>query len=158
MSGIEAAGLVLGSIPLVISALKYYDHGIMAIERARSYNRYRMTLIDALNEEQTRLENICEFILDGLVPKSRIERMISDPCGGLWKDEFLKLRLKARLWNSATQFEQTTKEMKAAMQELMDKLDVGSDGKVSSRSICFYFYNCRSNVKGYHVWLAVSKF
>lgn len=138
MSGIEVAGLVLGSIPLVISALKYYDHGIMTIERARSYTRYRMTLIEALNEERTRLENICEFILDGLVPKFDIERMIADPWGDLWKDEALKLKLRARLWNSLTQFEQTSQEMRTAMRELMDKLDVGPDGKVSSSyAYCF---------------------
>ncbi|KAJ6790295.1 hypothetical protein PWT90_09961 [Aphanocladium album] len=90
MSGFEIAGIVLGTIPLVISALEHYHDGVSAIQRWRRYQRERQHLARILKTEQIKLQNICEELLKGLVPDSQIERMIKDPFGLQWHDSQIR--------------------------------------------------------------------
>src|SRR4051794_4057127 len=72
MSGFEVAGVVLGSLPLVISALEHYRDGLRSIQRWRKYERELQSLVRNLETERAKLQNVCEKLLVGLVPPSRI--------------------------------------------------------------------------------------
>ncbi|KAK0631463.1 hypothetical protein B0T14DRAFT_559256 [Immersiella caudata] len=124
MSGFEAAGIVLGSLPLVISSLEHYRDGLRTIQRWRKYERELQSLVRNLETERAKLQNVCEKLLVGLVPPSRIEAMVNNPMGDLWQESNTQKKIRARLWRSWAVFEDTTRSMQSAIEELMEKLRV----------------------------------
>jgi hypothetical protein len=132
MSGFEVAGIVLGSIPIVVSALQYYMNGLGTLKNFRSYKRILKNLILALKTEHANLQNICEKLLIGIAPQTLIEEMIRDPFGDLWKEEEIFNKLRLRLWSSLQVFDDRVQDMREAIEEMMEKLHIGTDGKVGS--------------------------
>ena len=139
MSGFEVVGVVLGSLPLVISALEHYRDGLRAMQRWRKYERELQSLVRNLETERAKLQNVCEKLLVGLVPPSRIEAMVNDPTGPLWLETETQKKIRARLWRSWPVFQDRTRSMQLAIEELMGKLKrpAGSDVKVSRQDSQF---------------------
>ncbi|EMT71826.1 hypothetical protein FOC4_g10001415 [Fusarium odoratissimum] len=129
MSGFEVAGIVLGSIPIVVSALQCYMNGLGTLQNFRSYKRILKSLILTLKTEHVNLQNICEKLLIGIAPQTRIEEMIRDPFGDLWREEEIFNKLRLRLWSSLQVFDDRVQDMREAIEEMMEKLNVGTDGK-----------------------------
>jgi hypothetical protein len=127
MSGFEVAGVVLGSIPLVISTLEHYRDGLRTIQRWRKYERELQSLIRNLETERAKLQNVCEKLLVGLVPPSRIEAMVGDPMGDLWLEKDCQRKIRSRLWRSWSIFERNAECMRTAIDELMDKIGKSND-------------------------------
>ncbi|KAF5655603.1 hypothetical protein F25303_537 [Fusarium sp. NRRL 25303] len=130
MSGFEVAGIVLGSIPIVVSALQCYMNGLGTLQNFRSYKRILKSLILSLKTEHVSLQNICEKLLTGIAPQTRIEEMIRDPFGNLWREEEIFNKLRLRLWSSLQIFDDRVHDMREAIEEMMEKLNVGANGKV----------------------------
>ncbi|KAF5237771.1 hypothetical protein FANTH_10646 [Fusarium anthophilum] len=129
MSGFEVAGIVLGSIPIVVSALQCYMNGLGTLQNFRSYKRILKSLILNLKNEHMNFQNICETLLTGIAPQTRIEEMIRDPFGDLWREEEIFKKLRLRLWSSLQVFDDRVQDMREAIEEMMEKLNVGTDGK-----------------------------
>ncbi|KAF4877250.1 hypothetical protein CGCSCA1_v003779 [Colletotrichum siamense] len=130
MSGFEVAGVVLGTIPLVISALEQYRKGISTMRKWRNYPRELRSLIWNLETERVRFQDICEKLLVGLVSPSQIESMVRDPFGPAWHEDAIQARIKTRLWRSFSVFENTIKEIEKATKEMMTQLNVQPDGNI----------------------------
>ena len=126
MSGFEIAGVVLGSIPLVIATLENYLKGVRTIKRWGMYERELRSLIRNLETEKVKLQNVCEKLLDGLVSPSQIEEMVDNPLGILWTEEETQKKIRDRLWRSSSIFAQTVNEMKDAIDEIKEKLGEGA--------------------------------
>lgn len=137
MSGLEVVGLVLGSIPLVISALEHYRDGIYAVRIWRRYVIELASIIRQLRVQQCILMNICEILL-GDLGLPRIDAMIRDPFGPLWRDDNIKKRLTERLNRDYNVFEATVEDMSDAIQGLKERIGLGPDGKVSERPTCHF--------------------
>lgn len=137
MSGFEVAGLVLGALPLAISALEHYRDGLRAIQRWRKYERELQSLIRNLETERAKLQNVCEMLLTGLVSHSRIEAMVDHPLGDLWLEEGIRKKVRMRLWRSWNVFEKTLQDMNVAIDRLMNAL--GDTTRVNVR-ICGRLY------------------
>ncbi|KAF4450947.1 hypothetical protein F53441_6008 [Fusarium austroafricanum] len=132
MSGFEVAGIVLGSIPIVVSALECYMKGLGTLQNFRSYKRILKGLILTLKTEHVQLQNICEKLLIGIAPQARIEEMIRDPFGDLWREKEIFNKLRLRLWNSLQVFDARVQDMKEAIEEMMKKLNIGTGANVGS--------------------------
>ena len=132
MSGLEVVGVVLGSIPLVISALEHYGHGLSTLQRWRKYERELKSLIRNLGTEQVKLQNVCEKLLDGLVSPSKIEAMINHPFGDMWKEEDTRRKIRVRLWKGFDVFEVTIGDIRIAVDKVKERIDSQRGGKVSS--------------------------
>ncbi|KAF4963441.1 hypothetical protein FSARC_8538 [Fusarium sarcochroum] len=132
MSGFEVAGIVLGSIPIVVSALEFYMKGVGTLQNFRSYKRTLKSLILTLKTEHVNLQNICEKLLVGIAPQTRIEEMIRDPFGGLWKEAEILNKLRLRLWTSLQVFDERAQDMREAIEEMIDKLNCGPNSKSES--------------------------
>ena len=132
MSGFEVAGIVLGSVPILVSALQLYIKGASTLQKWRFYTRELKSLIRSLETEQTKLQNVCERLLVNIVPETNIEDMINDPFGPLWKDETTARKIHERLWRSAKVFKDNVLDMNEAVEEIKEKLSLGPDGKVSA--------------------------
>ncbi|KAF3802455.1 hypothetical protein GCG54_00003258 [Colletotrichum gloeosporioides] len=137
MSGFEVAGVVLGTIPLVISALEHYKQGISTIRTWRNYNRELRILILSLETERVRFQDVCEKLLVGLVSPCQIESMVEDPFGPAWHEDVIQAKIKARLWRSFSIFEDIVKDMEEATKEMMKKLDLQPDGKIKWQEATF---------------------
>ncbi|KAF4332065.1 hypothetical protein FBEOM_14144 [Fusarium beomiforme] len=129
MSGFEVAGIVLGSIPIVVSALEGYMRGLGTLQNFRSYKRILKSLILTLKTEHINLQNICEKLLIGIAPQTRIEEMIRDPFGDLWREEEIFNKLRLRLWTSLQVFDDRVQDMREAIEGMMEKLNISTDGK-----------------------------
>lgn len=99
MSGIEVVGVVLGTIPLLISALEHYRHSASAIRIWRRYDRELKSLTTDLENERIRLQDVSEKLLTGIVPDSKVDDMVNDPFGPAWHEDAVRKMIEARLWN-----------------------------------------------------------
>lgn len=127
MSGFEVAGAVLGAIPLVISALEHYKNGVRTIQRWRRYDKELQCLIRNIETERVKLQNVCEKLLDGLVPPSQIDAMVENPGGDLWMNEEIQKKIRARLWRSWAVFEETLKDIQVAIMDISERVGSGID-------------------------------
>ncbi|KAK4162356.1 hypothetical protein QBC43DRAFT_356135 [Cladorrhinum sp. PSN259] len=126
MSGFEVAGVVLGSLPLVISAVEAYMNFLKDwASELRSIHR-------DLKTERTRLYNVCEQLLLDIVPAWNIEPMLQDPMGPLWQIKEANDKIRRVLCNSYGPFEVTVAEVKDAIDNLAQrlKIDITRDGQV----------------------------
>ncbi len=135
MSGFEIAGVVLGSLPIVVSALQLYIKGASMMQKWRLYARELRSLIRTLETEHGKLENVCAKLLMGIVPETQIETMIKDPLGQAWQNRDITAKIRLRLWRSFKIFEDNLRDMNEAMGELKSKLGLGPDGKVCAMSL-----------------------
>lgn len=132
MSGFEVAGIVLGTLPLVVTALETYSNFLRDWGKApaelRSLNRQ-------LSTERVRLCNVCEQLISDVVPQRDVEPMLQDPFGPLWQEKDTNDRIRQRLWDSYGPFEDTVKEVEEALNSVMQRLriDVSPSGKVRKR-------------------------
>lgn len=110
----EAAGLVLGVIPLVFYALdKYQD----CLKFGRSYAKYKDTLMSIRDEV-----SVQQMLFHGTM-----ETM------GLYKSTYAELEecLQARFPDNHMQFMRCIKKMADTIDELMVKLEIDAISKVS---------------------------
>lgn len=67
VTGVETAGLVLGSIPLILSGLEFYANGIAITKRYRRYHEEFKSMIVELQTEYTMCVNSINMLLVGIV-------------------------------------------------------------------------------------------
>ncbi|GAP93126.1 hypothetical protein SAMD00023353_6800200 [Rosellinia necatrix] len=132
MSGFEVAGLVLGAVPLLISALEHYGDGWSTLKRWRKYEHELRSVERNLHTERVKLQNVCEKLLVGIVPESQIEAMIKDPLGSLWRDERTHRKIQSRLWEGYGLFEDTIADIKKAVDEMKERIENQSGKKAST--------------------------
>lgn len=131
MSGFEIAGVILGSIPLVVATLENYGKGLSTLQRWRRYQRELQSLIRNLETERIKLQNVCEKLLIGLVPDSRIEALIDNPMGDLWKEEETLRKIRFRLGEGFNVFEAIVSALKITIDEMGRRIDSQKDGMMS---------------------------
>lgn len=134
----EAAGLVLGVIPLTIQGLTTYRNILSSIRTAK---RDLDCLIRDLETEQQILQNTCEILLKGIAPDSVLDAMIEKPFGANWDVYNDEVRL--RLWPSATLFKERIEEMLGAAVELQRRLAIDGNGKVSKVAFLHLYISIR---------------
>ncbi|KAF4966701.1 hypothetical protein FSARC_5645 [Fusarium sarcochroum] len=118
----EVAGLVLGAIPIASEGLKTVKKGFIKLRKWRRYEMEIDSIVSKLETQQTRLQDVCDKLLNDLVPQSRIERLIKNPLS--FRDEpNLERKLTLRLWRGYFIFETTVKEIKAAVDQIREKVD-----------------------------------
>ncbi|RGP65705.1 hypothetical protein FLONG3_9098 [Fusarium longipes] len=121
MSGFEVVGIVLGSLPLLVTALETYckfmrDWG-KAPSELKSLNRQ-------LTTERAKLYNVCDLLISDVVPQRDIEPMLLSPFGPLWRVPETNDRIRRRLWDAYGPFEQTIVEIQEALEAIMARLRV----------------------------------
>lgn len=143
MSGLEVIGVVLGSIPLIISALEHYRDGATAIKRFRRYDREKQSVVRNLKTERVKMQNVCEKLLEDLVAKSQIQAMTQNPFGQLWQEDSIKRKIRERLEESIEVFESIVVDIKDAILEMMKRLGLDSGENVSDHSHTQIFTHLR---------------
>lgn len=129
MSGFEIAGIILASLPLIISALENYNEVIDTYKRARKYKIEIRRIKHDFDAESAIFLDTLEHLVDGLVPPKQFEELLKEPSSELWKDETLNKRLQGRLGRSYPVYTNSVHEMNATIQHFVERLDLDELGK-----------------------------
>jgi hypothetical protein len=139
-TGIEVAGLVLATIPLVLAGLELYANGISATRRYLRYSREFKELVEDLRAEHTIYLNSIQILLFGVVSQNDMTRFLTEPCGDRWKEDKFDQKLRKRLGQTYGSYLETIAKMNDAAEEFKQRLRLDSSGKV-----------CSNMVRSYHV-------
>jgi hypothetical protein len=130
ITGVETAGLVLASFPLIISALEHYREGF---EPIKDWWRFRTDFISFIHviSGQSLLfdENLEELLSPIIRSDAEMNVLLEDPMGQAWHDTNLEEGLRARLPKSFELYKHIIMDIKACMDKLQKKLDM-QNGKV----------------------------
>ncbi|KAF2470024.1 uncharacterized protein BDR25DRAFT_304010 [Lindgomyces ingoldianus] len=127
MSGFEIAGVVLGSLPLIISALEHYAEGIATAKRFWKYKTELRSLILQVNTERGIFINTLEQLLTGIVRGEHMDDFLSNR--DLWKEKYVDAKLKSRLRGAYDIYLGNVRGMEIELRKMMEKLVLGPDGK-----------------------------
>lgn len=128
MSGFEVAGIVLGSLPLIIAALEHYAEGVATAKRFWKYKSELRSLVLQINTERGIYINTLEQLLTGIVRVEHMADFLSNT--GTWRDSDVEPKLKDRLRGAYAIYMDNVKGMEVVLETMMEKLALGADGKV----------------------------
>jgi hypothetical protein len=101
MSGIEVVGLVLGAIPLAISALEHYKEGIDVISDFRKYRSILKSLKTKLSIQEELFRGTLQRLLLSELSAFEVRALFPEPGEGgnsnLWGTEGIRDKLQKKL-------------------------------------------------------------
>lgn len=138
MSGIEIVGLVLGGLPLIISALEHYEEGVSTISRLVYYKREIRSIVEALATENAMFKNSCEQLLNDFLTPVDLAEMLQNPRGEMWSQPSIASELQSRLGRSYDIYMIHVNNMDNTIKKLITRLDLDENGKVRHLADKFY--------------------
>ena len=129
VTGVETAGLVLASIPLILSGLEFYAKGIAVSKRYWKFQQICKDLCNELRTEEVMCRNSLQRLLIGVVQDKNMEDFLEDPRGEKWKEEKFERKLKDRLGPTYETYIETINRMKDATDVFISKLKLDVSGK-----------------------------
>lgn len=122
----EATGVALAILPLLLNQLDDYVQGLQTLKSFRS-KRYRRTLYEYFSNigtQHTLFLNTLERILDGVVEyEDDIDELINNPSGGCWQRVELQKKLENKLGRSYAPFMAEMNQLSGLLQDLKAKLN-----------------------------------
>jgi hypothetical protein len=133
MSGFEAASLILGAIPLVISSLEHYKQGISVFRQAS----LEIERIEAeLKFQQIVFQQTLQVLLHRTLPESELRELLSDRRSSKWQSEEVESGLKKSLGDDGyTIFMDSVSQLFDTVSSLEKSLRNITDGSKGNRSI-----------------------
>jgi hypothetical protein len=136
MAGIEVVGIILSSLPLVISAVEHYRDGLQPIKEYTHYERTLRGLRIRLKIQQNLFEGTVKRVLVSELSQYELQSLFPTPdvpaqASG-WGSEEVEEKLRKKLGVQYQSFMDVVIEMETSMAELMFKLDLDMSGKVES--------------------------
>jgi hypothetical protein len=132
MSGLEVAGVLLGTFPLIISGLEHWrDVAKVGGFFWRVRKEYMKCRSDVQFHEIVYKRNLKELLLPILNDSDEVKRLVGDPGGRDWTNGTLQKQLEARLDESYGIYMGIIQEMNETAEELRKEL---SFDKVSVQS------------------------
>jgi uncharacterized protein YciU (UPF0263 family) len=129
ITGVETAGLVLGSIPIILAGLEYYAKGIAVSQRYWKFQLVCKNLCHVLRTEETMCRNSLQNLLIGVVQEKNMEAFLNDPRGERWKEPKFEKKLKDRLGPAYDIYIGTINQMKEITDIFLSKLELDDSGK-----------------------------
>ncbi|KAF9701009.1 hypothetical protein EKO04_000314 [Ascochyta lentis] len=128
-TGIEIAGLVLGSLPLLLAGLEFYGKGIAVTKRYRKYSTEIEMLVGELKCEIAVYQNSIESLVLGIVEAKNVTKFLADPGGELWMEVSFERKLKKRLGASYDSYLDTVLRLRIAVENFKERLKLDSSGE-----------------------------
>ena len=130
MSGLEIVGVVLGALPLVISALERYEEGA---NTAKRYWRYKTELRSLGLQVQTEhgiFIDTLEQLLTGIVRAEHMSDVVASTGGDAWQKWGIDVKLRDRLGGAYEIYADNVEDMNSASDAMKVKLALDPDGQV----------------------------
>ncbi|KAK8093414.1 hypothetical protein PG997_000099 [Apiospora hydei] len=132
----EVAGLVLGAIPLLISALEHSDDITGPFRRLLHWRRYRNDQIRQLNYCSVSYDQTLRLLLKNVVDDEELSEMLEDPQCSTWGRPGLERDLRAKLGMVYESCLSTIKEMDSVMREIAGNIEkLGGSGQVQTAGL-----------------------
>lgn len=123
VTGIEATGVALAILPLVVNQLDNYARGL---EKIKAFRRYKWQLEDfssGLSAQYAMMVNTLEHSLEGVVDDhDQRSDLIKNPRGAGWKDAVFQNRLIQKLGRDIVPFTGTVRALCRLLEDLSHKL------------------------------------
>jgi hypothetical protein len=137
VTGIEAVGLTLAVIPLLVNQLDGYVRGIEKVKLLRRYRRELAAYSRGLATQRAVLINTLIQTLGGVVnDEHEVSDLIDNPQGPGWKDPVLQTKLRMRLDRNYDLFLDNMSGLNELILRLSKKLGLNiAEHKVRGRSL-----------------------
>jgi hypothetical protein len=87
MAGVEVAGLVLGSFPIILNCLDYYREGMEPLEEWWSFRTHFIEFVDGIRHQMMRYNENMTRLLDPIIPDNKsLATLIGNPADPRWND------------------------------------------------------------------------
>lgn len=123
MSGIEIVGVILGAVPLVISAMEHYEETKKAVGTFHKIRRQHRKDLGKLKDCQLKFKlNMKELLLPLLaeetVTRVEYERLLASPGGDGWREENVDEGLVQRLGECHERYMEILQDMEDTFVQL----------------------------------------
>lgn len=127
MSGLEVAGIVLGALPLIISALENLRDGASRLGRLIKFKaEYSKTWGEVEDEElmyRLQLKRLLKpLVRDDVLADDNLEVLLLDPTADLWKEPDLDNAVRARLGESYERYFANVEDIQMLAWEILGPL------------------------------------
>ena len=130
MSGVEVVGLVLGGLPLLISAAEHYQKGFEPLQKWYKFRTQFVTFINAVDIQRQLFNLTLECFLRSVdIEEHELLTFMEDSEYHGWQRPELRRRINSRLGPSLGVFLSTVQEMRSLVLDLEDLLLI-KDGQV----------------------------
>lgn len=125
VTGVETAGLVLASFPLVVSGIDAYRNGLKPLRRWWKYRTQVLNLYNAVTSQQLLFKNNIERLLDPIVTSDAQMQMLLN-CPNMANSEWHNLteNLKRRLASSYRPYLDTVLRISKTLEKLKTHLGI----------------------------------
>lgn len=140
MSGIEIAGLVLGSFPILLNCLEYYRKGFEPLEEWWNFRTQFIAFVDDIRHQMMKYnENIIRLLDPIVADNDSLSALVRDAKDPRWADGSLIVPLQIRLGSESGRFLRVVKRMEEVVESLKKFLQI-KDGDVSLSHRCQPLY------------------
>jgi len=138
MSAFEVAGVVLGSLPPMLVAMRTYMFLLGKWGHLGTTSELNNSFAQ-LSADRGTLLFVCEQLLRAIVRERDIDPELRNPIGPLWQAKKSNDKIRRVLGKSYAAFESTVFEIKEAIDSMAEQLqvDISRDGKVSPPRFMF---------------------
>lgn len=133
MSGIEVVGIVLGSIPLLISGLEHYAEGIRTMKNMWDYEAVIDDLVTGFRFDQTIFRHSCQELLMPILSDTQAAELL-DGASPKWEDKDLDRRLQKRLGADYQGYTRSVRMLTRKMKLFVRKLGLDEKTMLVSRN------------------------
>jgi len=123
MSGIEIVGVILGAVPLIISAMEHYEDTKKALGTFHKIRRAHRKDLGKLKNCQLKFKlNMKELLLpllvDDTVTRVEYEQLLVNPGGSGWREEHVDDALVHRLGDCHERYIEILQDLEETMMSL----------------------------------------
>ncbi|KAK0732478.1 hypothetical protein B0T21DRAFT_196453 [Apiosordaria backusii] len=123
MSGFEVAGILLGSVPLLISGLEHYRDGLETIEHMVRHVDFVERLVLSISTSLTLYRYSFELLLQQfMLPENLINELCQQPGSSHWRNRDLDLKLRQRLGKDYNIYFKLVERLRSRLETLRRKL------------------------------------
>ena len=131
VTGVEIAGLILATAPLVVSFLERYRKGLEPFQRWARYRKDIKRLTIDIRLEVDKFLLTFEHLLEGTVSPDQLTVLLHEPNNALWHSQMVQASVHILLGVAYESFCEGLHNFYEALFELHKKLEQGLDGQVS---------------------------
>ena len=133
MSGIEVVGIVLGSIPLLISGLEHYAEGIQTMKNMWEYEAVIDHLVTIFTIDQAIFRHSCQELLMPILSDTQAAELL-DGASPQWEDKDLDRRLQKRLGADYQAYTRSVRMLTRKMKLFVRKLGLDEKTMLVSKN------------------------
>lgn len=123
MSGVEVAGLVLGTIPLLLASLQHYERVVGTVTIFFHFRNEISSAIRELEREHVLFEQAIHLLLAPITMDEELREMMADTNSPLWQDLDICEDMRRNLGRAYPSYLRTVQDIQNIMIDIATKLE-----------------------------------